>query len=74
MDMVRSHSKMEILSKATSLRANFKGLGCSSPIPINMKANFVMGNIMGKVSTHGVQVVITKEDMRMEKRVDMEYM
>lgn len=74
MDMVRSPSKMEILSKATSLRGNSKAMGYLNPQPTHIKDNSVMVNITGKGSTHGVQEAIIKEDMRTDRRVDMECM
>ncbi len=74
MDMVRSPSKMEILSKATSLQGNSKAMGYLNPQPTHIKDSSVMANITGKGSTHGAREAIIKEDMRMDKRVDMEYM
>jgi hypothetical protein len=74
MDMVRSPSKMEILSKATSLRGNSKAMGYLNPQPTHIKDNSVMVNITGKGSTHGARGAIIKEDMRTDRRVDMECM
>ena len=70
--MVRSPSKMEILSKATSLWGNSKAMVYLNPQPTHIKDNFEMANTTGKGSTHGVREAITKEDMRTDKRVDME--
>lgn len=74
MDMVRSPSKMEILSKATSPRGNSKAMGYLNPQPTHIKDNSVMANIMGKGSTPGAREAIIKEDMRTDRRVDMECM
>ena len=74
MDMVRSRSKMGILLKASSLRVNSKAMGYLSLQPTHTKDSFVMANITGKGSTHGVQEAIIKEDMRTDRRVDMECM
>ena len=74
MDMVRSPSKMEILSKATSLRGNSKAMGYLNPQLTHIKDSSVMASITGKGSTHGVREAIIKEDMRMDRRVDMECM
>lgn len=74
MDMVRSHSKMVIPSKVTSPRVNSKDMGYLNLQPIPMKASSVMVSTMGKGNTPGVLVVITREGMRMDRRVDMEYM
>jgi len=74
MDMVRSRSKMGILLKASSLRVNSKAMGYLSLQPTHTKDNSVMANITGKGSTHGVQEAIIKEDMRTDRRVDMECM
>ena len=74
MDMVRSPSKMEIFSKATSPRGNSKAMGYLNPQLTHIKDNSVMANITGKGSTHGVREDIIKVDMRTDRRVDMECM
>lgn len=74
MDMVRSHSRMVIPSKVTSPRVNSKDMGYLNLQPIPMKASSVMVSTMGRGNTLGVLVVITREGMRMDRRVDMEYM
>ena len=61
---------MVILSKVTSLRVNSRVLGYLSLQPTHIKDSSVADNIMGKGSTHGVRVAITREDMRTDKRVD----
>jgi hypothetical protein len=60
--------------KATSLKANSRALGFLHPLLTPTRANFVMGSTTDKVNTHGVLAVIIKEDMKMDKRADMEYM
>lgn len=74
MDMVRSHSKMVIPSKVISHRANSKDMGYLNPQPIPMKDSSVMVSTMGKENTPGVLVVIMREGMKMDRRVDMECM
>lgn len=74
MDMVRSHSKMEIPSKVTSLKVSSKVLVFLNLLLTLMRANFVMASTTDKVNTNGVRAVIIKEDMKMDKKVGMEYM
>lgn len=74
MDTERSHSKMGILSKGTSLRVNLKVMACLSPQLTPTKASFATVSTMGRANTLGVRAVITKEDTRTGKRADTEYM
>ncbi len=74
MDMARSNSKTVTPSKATSLRVNSKATGYLNQQLIPTRDNSVTESITDRANTHGVQVAIMREDMRTERRVDMEFM
>ena len=65
---------MEIPSKVTSLKVSSKVLVFLNLLLTLMRANFVMASTTDKVNTNGVRAVIIKEDMKMDKKVGMEYM
>lgn len=70
----RSHSKMGIPSKATSLRVNSKVMVSLSPQLTRTKVSFATVSTTDRANTLGVRAVITKEDTKTGKRADTEYM
>ena len=70
----RSHSKMGIPSKGTSLRVSSKVMASLSPQLTHTKASFATVSTMDRANTLGVRAVITKEGTRTGKRADTEYM